>query len=325
MILQPEPLVFDRDGLDWPNREASAFVETRGLRWHVQRLGKGPQLFMIHGTGASTHSWDALAPLLAKRFDVLAPDLPGHGFTRSKRSPVLSLPGLARAAGALLKALEFAPKVVVGHSAGAAILARLCLDGVIAPALFVSLNGAFLPFEGAARYLFPSIAKLLFLNPLAPRVFAWAADRRTVENLLRGTGSRIDRRGVDFYARLFGNPAHVAGAIGMMANWDLSRLSRDLPKLKPRTVFVVGEDDKAVPPGDAAGFARETPGASVETIRHAGHLAHEEKPEEVFTLICAEAARLGVIPADPPTGAKPAAEKPARRPRKAAGGAPDPH
>ncbi len=79
---------------------------------------------------------------------------------------------------------------MVGHSAGAAILARLCLDGAIKPALLVSLNGAFLPFEGAARFLFPSIAKLLFLNPLAPRLFAWAADRKAVANLMRGTGSK---------------------------------------------------------------------------------------------------------------------------------------
>ena len=56
-------------------------------------------------------------------------------------------------------------------------------------------------------------------------------------------------RGVDLYARLFGNPAHVAGAIGMMANWDLSRMSRDLPKLEPKVVFIVGEDDKAVSSG----------------------------------------------------------------------------
>ena len=299
MIFGPEPLSFDRDGLDWPNREASACAETRGFSWHVQRLGKGPKLLMLHGTGASTHSWEALMPLLARRFEVLAPDLPGHGFTRSKRSPDLSLPGMARALAALIKALDFEPKVVVGHSAGAAILARLCVDGTIAPTLFVSLNGAFLPFGGAASFLFPMIAKLLFLNPLAPRAFSWAADRKAVENLLRGTGSRIDARSVDFYTRLFGNAAHVAGAIGMMANWDLSRMSRDLAKLKTRTLFVVGESDKAVPPHDAADLAGNMPNAAVETVRHAGHLAHEEKPEEVSEIILKEAARCGVIEARP--------------------------
>ena len=97
---------------------------------------------------------------------------------------------MARSVAALLAALDCEPQMVVGHSAGAAILARLCLDGTITPKLFVSLNGAFLPFEGAARYLFPSMAKLLFLNPLAPRLFAWAADKAAVANLLQAERAR---------------------------------------------------------------------------------------------------------------------------------------
>ncbi len=232
-------LYFARDGADWPNSDASAFVDAGGLRWHVQRMGSGPELFMIHGTGASTHSWEGLAPLLASRFHVTAPDLPGHGFTSSKTAPDLSLPGMARSVAALLASLDCEPQVVVGHSAGAAILARLCLDGTITPKLFVSLNGAFLPFEGAARYFFPSMAKLLFLNPLAPRLFAWAADEVTVANLLRGTGSKIGRRGVELYRRLLRNPAHVAGALGMMANWDLIDLRQELPNLKPKVLLIV--------------------------------------------------------------------------------------
>jgi len=184
-------LAFAREGVDWPNREASAFVEAGSFSWHVQRMGTGPGLLMLHGTGASTHSWEMLEPLLARRFQVVAPDLPGHGFTTAKKAPDLSLPGMARSVAALLTALEFQPEVVVGHSAGAAILARLCLDSTIAPKLLVSLNGAFLPFEGASRFLFPSMARLLFLNPLAPRLFAWSADNSSVASLLRGTGSKI--------------------------------------------------------------------------------------------------------------------------------------
>ena len=45
-------LVWSRDGADWPNREASTFVEAAGFRWHVQRMGEGPPLLLIHGTGA---------------------------------------------------------------------------------------------------------------------------------------------------------------------------------------------------------------------------------------------------------------------------------
>jgi magnesium chelatase accessory protein len=290
-----EPLAFARDGLDWPNREASAFIEAGGLSWHVQRQGRGPKLLLLHGTGASTHSFEALEPLLARRFEVVAPDLPGHGFTAARKAPDLSLPGMARSVAALLTALDFCPEVVVGHSAGAAILARLCLDSRIAPKLFVSLNGAFLPFAGAARFLFPSIARLLFLNPIAPRLFAWSANDDSVANLLRGTGSKIGRRGVDLYARLLANPDHVAGALGMMANWDLTDLRSDLPDLKPSVLLIVGRNDRAIPPQAASVVAAEIPGAVVETIPHAGHLAHEEEPERVCDLVLDYAVRSGVL------------------------------
>ncbi len=287
-------LAFARDGADWPNREASDFLEAGGFNWHFQRMGKGPKLLLLHGTGASTHSFEALEPLLAQRFEVVAPDLPGHGFTTPRKSPDLSLPGMARSVLALLTALDFRPEVVVGHSAGAAILARLCLDSTIAPKLFVSLNGAFLPFAGAGRFLFPSIAKLLFLNPLAPRLFAWSANDASVANLLRGTGSKIGRRGVELYARLLADPDHVAGALGMMANWDLTDLRGDLPDLEPDVLLIVGQNDKAIPPRAARVVAMEIPGAVVETIPDAGHLAHEEESERVCELILNYAARSGI-------------------------------
>jgi magnesium chelatase accessory protein len=288
-------LDFERDGRDWPNRQASVFVNAGGYRWHTQRMGSGPELLLVHGTGASTHSWEALMPLLARRFRVTAVDLPGHGFTAAKRAPDLTLPGVARALAELLRALPSRPELVVGHSAGAAILARLCLDGAIEPKLLVSLNGALLPFEGAARYIFPSFAKLLFLNPLTPRLFAWSADEASVGRLLAGTGSKIGRRGVDLYRRLLRSPAHVAGALGMMANWDLAGLRRELPLLKPKVLLIVGREDRAVPPSVSETIAREIPSATVETVPQAGHLVHEEQSERVFGLIERAAIDSGAL------------------------------
>ena len=60
-------LSWDQDGHDWPNRDASRFVEAAGLTWHVQIAGQGPVLLLLHGTGASTHSWRDLLPGLAER------------------------------------------------------------------------------------------------------------------------------------------------------------------------------------------------------------------------------------------------------------------
>jgi magnesium chelatase accessory protein len=251
----------------------------------VQCLGEGPPILLLHGTGAATHSWRTLAPLLARRFRVIAPDLPGHGFTDAMDDRNLSLPGIARAVGALLSALDVKPDIVVGHSAGAAILARLCIDHVIAPKLLISLNGALLPFEGMAGHIFPPMAKLLFLNPLVPRVFAWSADKLAVSQLLRWTGSSIDKEGLDLYARLLGNPGHVAGALGMMAGWKLETLARDLPKLRTPVVLVTGQGDKAVAPELADKIKTQLPNARVVPLRGLGHLAHEERPDLVGDLI----------------------------------------
>ena len=73
----------DLPGRDWPNRAASRTVRAAGLNWHVQVMGSGPVLLLAHGTGAATHSWRGLAPLLAQHFTVVAPDLPGHGYTEA--------------------------------------------------------------------------------------------------------------------------------------------------------------------------------------------------------------------------------------------------
>ena len=43
--------------------------------------------------------------------------------------------------------------------------------------------------------------------------------KSSVTRLIRDTGSRLDRRGLDLYGRLFADPGHVAGALKMMANW----------------------------------------------------------------------------------------------------------
>lgn len=269
-----------------------------GLGWHVQVMGTGPVLLLAHGTGAATHSWRGLAPLLARHFTVVAPDLPGHGFTQTPGADRLSLPGMARALGSLLQVVGMAPAMVVGHSAGAAILARMCLDRLIEPRAVVALNGAMLPLQGAAMHLFAPLARLLVAVPLVTQAFAWrAADRAVVTQLLRDTGSALDPVGVELYARLARCPGHVAGALGMMANWDLRPLARDLPRLAPPLVQIVGSQDRTIPPAEAQRVAALVRGARVLAQPGLGHLAHEEQPQQVADALLGLARAHGVLPA----------------------------
>lgn len=287
----PQYPAWEREGRDWPNRHASRFVQAAGLRWHVQVMGQGPALLLLHGTAAATHSWRDLMPLLAEHFTVVAPDLPGHGFTQPVTGPRLSLPGMAASVGALLQVMQVKPTLVAGHSAGAAILLRMALDQRIAPDAIVSLNGALQPLGDQHAAFFTRTARLLVGLPFVPSLFAWrAADKAVAERLLTDTGSRIDAQGVDYYARLFRQSGHLAAALGMMANWDLVPLLRDLPRLAPRLLLVVGAKDRAVPPAQADRVRARLPSARIITLPGLGHLAHEEAPDQAAAIIIAEAA-----------------------------------
>ncbi len=287
-------LQWRRDGRDWPNRAFSRFVQAGGLEWHVQEMGQGPKLLLLHGTAASTHSFRALAPLLAPHFTVLIPDLPGHAFTESP-AETMTLPTMRDLVSDLLAELSFAPDLAAGHSAGAAILVRMALDGAFAPRRIVSLNGALLPFPGVTGQVAAPLARLLFVNPIAPRVFAFFAGDESVKRLIGNMGSKIDRDGVGFYRRLMGNPAHVAGALGMMARWDLDGLARDLPGLTVPLTLVSASGDRAVPPDTAVRVKDLLPSAEVRTLRGVGHLAHEEKPAMVADVLLELARRDGVV------------------------------
>jgi magnesium chelatase accessory protein len=284
------------EGLAWPNRSASSFVEAGTLRWHVQQAGAGPTLLLLHGTGAATHSWRGLLPRLARLFRVVAPDLPGHGFTSTPPATQFSLPAFAGHVDALLTRLRVKPDIVVGHSAGAAIAARMCLDQRITPAGMVSINGAMLPLQGLAGTFFSPLAKLLAANPLVPRIFSWrAADRAVTERLLRGTGSCIEEQGVILYSQLMRHSSHAAAALNMMANWDLPSLERDIVRLTVPLRLLVGDNDKTVPPSDAVRLQARMPSVSVRHLPHLGHLAHEEAPDAVGGLIEQFAEEIGVI------------------------------
>lgn len=282
---------WDTDGRDWPNRCASRFVDAADLRWHVQQFGpppgEAPVIVLLHGTGSSSHSWRDVAPMLGLNHSVLVMDLPGHAFTRMPASASeQSLPGMARRVSALLDHLQIRPTLLVGHSAGAAVAARMVLDGGVRPSALISLNGAFLGFGGLAGAVFSPLARLLASGTTAARLFAWQArDPAVVNKLVRSTGSVLDQAGMQLYARLVQSPSHVGAALAMMAHWDLALLERELPKLMLPVVVVAAENDLTVPAAQAALVAAKLPQAELVLWPMLGHLAHEESPAQCVQLV----------------------------------------
>jgi magnesium chelatase accessory protein len=277
----------------WPHRGASEIIAAGGVSWHVQRFGAGPTLLLIHGTGASTHSFRDLASLLSAEFEIVMADLPGHGFTGPLEAP--GLPRVAAALGALLRHMGLSPALAAGHSAGAAVMLRMTLDRVIHPEAVVGLCPALQPYGGGDGGAASSLVKLALLNPVTPRLFSMRAAPHRVSRLIARTGSQIGPEGVEGYTALLKRPEHVAGTLRLMANWRLRPLLDDLPGLRTRAVMVSGGRDRATPPAQVESAARRIPGCETLRLPGLGHLAHEEDPETVATLIREAAHGAGLF------------------------------
>lgn len=278
-----------RDLPTWPLHHCSRRVATRPHDWHVQEMGAGPVVLLLHGAGGSTHSFRELIPILAGDFRVVAIDLPGQGFTRMGTKQRCGLRPMAEDIAALIRAEGWEPAAIVGHSAGGALALRLAqiLGGSDGPVpRVIGLNAALAPFDGIAGWLFPVLAKTLVLNPLVPRLFSLTSGNPArVRQLLESTGSRIDDEGLGFYTRLIADRGHVDATLRMMAGWDLDPLLADLPKIKAPAVLVAAEGDRAVPPVTSVRAAARLPEAQVVHLAGLGHLAHEEDPARIAAIV----------------------------------------
>lgn len=272
----PEPLP-----PDWPLADVSHTVSISPYRWHLADLGHGPGMLLLHGAGASAHSWGGLAPILADRHHILAPDLPGHGLTRA-RGMRAGLPAMTTDIGAFLQGLGAAPEVILGHSAGGALALSLALHLERKPRAVIVLNGALENFQGLAGVMFPIMARMLALNPLAAPLLAHSAGNPgAVERVIATTGTILSPEGLEHYRRLIRDRRHVSGTLAMMAAWSLTGLTRALPDIELPVLFLHGAKDEAVHPDVARRAAAMMPNAQLEVIEGLGHLIHEEAPAAI--------------------------------------------
>jgi 3-oxoadipate enol-lactonase len=233
-----------------------------------------PVLVLSNSLGTSLDMWWPQVDALKSRFRLLRYDTRGHG-----QSPVPSGPyaiaDLGRDVVALLDELGIARAHFAGLSLGGMTgmwlgahaadrvdrLALLCTSAHIPPVQQWHERAA-LVRERGTEALAETLEGRWFTNGFGAR------DPEALQRMVSGLIATPDEGYV--------------GCVGALATMDLRE---DLPRVTAPTLVIAGEEDPATPPDHARAIAAGIPGARLEILPGAAHLANVEQADRVTELL----------------------------------------
>jgi pimeloyl-ACP methyl ester carboxylesterase len=125
-------------------------VVVDGLLTQYLRVGKGRKVVVLHGWGDNAVSWGSFANVLAQKYDVIVPDLPGFGGTQAPPS-VWGLDDYAAFVAEFLAKINVRADVIIGHSNGGAIAIRGLASHTLKATKLVLVASAGIRGENSAR------------------------------------------------------------------------------------------------------------------------------------------------------------------------------
>jgi pimeloyl-ACP methyl ester carboxylesterase len=245
---------------------------------------------LLHGIAGTSSTWDAVIPRLAEHYDVLAPDLLGHGES-AKPHGDYSLGAYANVVRDLLEALGVGPATIVGHSLGGGIAMQFAYQFIERCERLVLVSSG-----GLGREVHPLLRAATL--PGAEAVLPWLSTAGS-----RGVGALVHAmRRIGFRAsadldetwRSFvsleepaARRAFIQTVRGVMdhggqrvsANERLY-LAEGLP-----TLIVWGEKDPLIPVRHARGAHERMAGSRLEVFPDAGHFPYRDDPERFVSVL----------------------------------------
>ena len=251
-------------------------LDIDGVRIHFVESGQGEAVVLIHGLGASTHSFRHTIPVLAQHFRVIALDLKGFGYSARPAEGDYSLTAHADLVGQVMDQIGVARATVLGHSMGGAVAMRLALRAPERVSRLVLVDSATDREMGAGA----TASKLL--RPLMPLGALLFLHRRSLRRLLLSTAVHDPAHWTPETLDAHFYPTRMKGhlrALGAL----LAQRGRDEPltpaQLHQPTLILWGEHDRWLPLSRGEELAGLIPNARLLPVPSAGHLPLEEQPE----------------------------------------------
>jgi pimeloyl-ACP methyl ester carboxylesterase len=274
--------------IDW--REQQRWLEIDGTRVNLCEMGEGPPLVFVHGHSGNWTNWLENIPHFARSRRVIAPDLPGFGFSEMPRERI-SIENYARFLGRLLDELGVESAPVVGNSMGGFVGAELAVKepARVEGLVLVSAAGLSTKYMGFSEELlrrrwFRAFARATNAYASIPEARLETLVRRP--RLRRAVLSRVARHPLPAplareFLRGSGRPA-APFATDALVDYDF----RDhVKQIRCPTLLVWGDSDQVVPVESAELYAEAIPHAKKVILQDTGHVPMAERPEEFNRLL----------------------------------------
>jgi pimeloyl-ACP methyl ester carboxylesterase len=282
--------------------ERTLEVKGRAVGYFVG--GEGPPLVLVHGLGGSAANWTELAPLLARDYRLLVPDLPGHG----RSEPLAAVSGLQPYADRVAAVVEheaMAPAPVVGHSLGGLVVLRLALRRPeLVSALVLAASAGLSIGKVWGRNLLTAFT-VIRPGRLAGRYRSLVSRSGPLRRLVFGFVSVADPIGLTDTAVdgfLAGQVLHTdTGSAWRALRDDDPRM--ELERVQQPVLVLWGSDDAQLPLDDAFEYSRRLR-APLRVVAGCGHLLIGERPEPCADAIRTFLAEIGSCGETPAAGAR---------------------
>lgn len=265
---------------------ASRTATVDGVKLHYLTTGQGPTVILLHGYTQTSRMWRPLMPLLAGKFTVIAPDLPGIGESDIPPNGI-DMKTSAIRIHALANSLGVEKARVVGHDIGL-MVAYAYAAQFPSETEKLALLDAFLPGVPGweAVYNNPQIWHFRF-NGEYPEKLVQGRERTYFEyfwNVFAADKNHslpeADRKA---YTEAYARPGRMRAAWAYFASWpqlakDFAQLSQT--KLSMPMLSIGGEKSLGVDLGKQAELVASDP--TVVVLKNTGHWVLEENQHETI-------------------------------------------